>query len=334
MLSEPISAIFSASYFSLEDKLRSVENAEELVQAFSSSLGELFLIEGAGLLIARKAGRKLIKERMLGSPYSSSADDLSKIQDELLDKIQSILLLSSESSSKASYRVKVRGRDYRAHVVVNCSEATHVLFFLNPTGLESTKDLDATVGLFEHEWQWFDKLERANRLNFLDDLTGLYNYRFLEDALNKEIARCSRYEEVFSMLFVDLDNFKSVNDSHGHVVGSKFLKGVSSELILAVREVDFVIRYGGDEFVIILLNAGQGEAEIVAERVRERVESYQMMLDKSGCVQTTASIGISSYPDDGVTTQSILNVADRNMYLVKDAGKNHFMSSQVREHGI
>jgi diguanylate cyclase (GGDEF)-like protein len=174
---------------------------------------------------------------------------------------------------------------------------------------------------FSHEWGWHMRLGQAEELLLVDELTGLYNMRYLDRAMDHELLRSQRFNTPFSILFIDLDNFKSVNDTHGHLTGSGLLKAVGQAIRDAVREVDSVVRYGGDEFVAILLGANSTMAMNVAERVRSFVSRAFVEVD-SEKISTTGSIGIASYPSHGTTRNSLLAAADSSMYHIKNSGKN------------
>jgi len=165
----------------------------------------------------------------------------------------------------------------------------------------------------------FKKLED---LSVTDDLTKLYNSRYLDHFLQQEVKRSRRYGYSVSLMFLDLDGFKSVNDRHGHLAGSRTLTEVGKVIRSIVRETDIVSRYGGDEFTVVLPQTGAEGARIIAERVREALAEH-VFLDAVGlAVRVTASIGIASYPDHGDTREDLIGHADQAMYRVKERGKN------------
>ena len=149
-----------------------------------------------------------------------------------------------------------------------------------------------------------------------DELTGLPNRRLFQDRMHSALARCRRSRTRAAMLYVDIDNFKVVNDSLGHAAGDRLLKEFACRLVGCVREQDTVARMGGDEFVVLLENVSSfDDALSVAEKIRG---TTQQPLDIEGHVlQTMASIGIALYPDDGLEAESLLRHADKAMYLEK-----------------
>jgi diguanylate cyclase (GGDEF)-like protein len=165
----------------------------------------------------------------------------------------------------------------------------------------------------------FKKLED---LSVTDDLTKLYNSRYLDHFLQQEVKRSRRYGFSVSLMFLDLDGFKTVNDRHGHLAGSRTLTEVGKVIRSIVRETDIVSRYGGDEFTVVLPQTGAEGARIIAERVREALAEHVFLEATGLAVRITASIGIASYPDHGDTREDLIGYADQAMYRVKERGKN------------
>jgi len=165
-------------------------------------------------------------------------------------------------------------------------------------------------------------VEKIKQLTVVDDVTGLYNSRYLYTLLETEISRSLRYHAPFSLIFLDLDHFKVVNDSHGHLVGSRLLKEVGQLYKFCLRTIDWAIRYGGDEFVIILPRTGKKEAILVCQRLRRVLNEATFFEKENLNVSITASFGISTFPDDARDKEEIIKLADQSMYLVKKSGRN------------
>jgi diguanylate cyclase (GGDEF)-like protein len=165
----------------------------------------------------------------------------------------------------------------------------------------------------------FKKMER---LSVTDDLTGLHNVRYLNGFLYREIKRSRRYNLPVSVIFLDLDGFKTVNDRFGHLAGSQTLTEVGQVLRGTVREIDMVARYGGDEFVIILPQTGHRGAFVIAERIRNQIAESSYLGDMGLQLRITASLGVASFPDKGRTRDELIHQADAAMYRVKESGKN------------
>lgn len=182
--------------------------------------------------------------------------------------------------------------------------------------------LEYLVQILQAEARWHRKLAGTQSLLYIDDLTGLFNHRYLEICLENELRRADRFQNNFCMMFIDLDSFKPVNDVHGHLSGSSVLRQVADVIKDAVREVDIPIRYGGDEFVVLLLGASSSKGLLAAERVRRAIERTPFKVEGGGVAHVTASIGIASYPEHGRTKEALLKIADDSMYKSKKTGKN------------
>jgi diguanylate cyclase (GGDEF)-like protein len=166
------------------------------------------------------------------------------------------------------------------------------------------------------------RVARAEALSVTDDLTQLYNARYLHDVLRKETKRAARSHGPLSLLFVDLDGFKKINDAHGHLLGSRALVEAAALIRSSARETDIVARYGGDEFALVLPDtAGEG-ALAVAHRLRERIARHVFLADRGPGIRLTASIGVAAMPHAADTPDGLLEAADAAMYRVKEEGKN------------
>lgn len=166
------------------------------------------------------------------------------------------------------------------------------------------------------------RLKRANALSSIDDLTGLFNSRFLDGALRREVKRAARTGRPLSLLFVDLDGFKGINDRYGHLSGSRALVEAAERISSGARETDVVARFGGDEFALILPDTGREGAMLVAQRVRECVAGHPFLAGEGIGYRLTASVGVSTHPDTASTPEMLLAAADTAMYRVKGRGKD------------
>ncbi len=163
--------------------------------------------------------------------------------------------------------------------------------------------------------------ERVQELTILDECTGLYNLRHFEQTLQSEIIRCERLNSPMSLIFIDLDHFKLVNDHYGHQAGSHLLAAVSATMKAQVRSIDLAFRYGGDEFLVLLPGIGKAAAAQVANRLL-RALHQEHALPGNLSLRVTASLGVASYPEDGTTGEEILHAADARMYLVKGESRD------------
>jgi len=166
------------------------------------------------------------------------------------------------------------------------------------------------------------QLKRVEALSVTDDLTQLYNSRYLNAVLRRETKRASRNGRPLSLLFIDLDGFKGVNDAHGHVCGSRALVEAAAVIRGSARETDVVSRFGGDEFALVLPDTGREGAFAVGERIRERIAAHVFLDGEGFGTRLTCSVGVATLPDSAESADGLIHAADQAMYAVKAAGKN------------
>ena len=166
------------------------------------------------------------------------------------------------------------------------------------------------------------RIAEAERLSQTDDLTKLHNARYLRQYLTNEIKRARRYNSSVAAIFLDLDDFKRVNDLHGHLVGSHVLMEMAAVILASVRDTDAVARYGGDEFVVILPETNIEQAAYVAARLREKTERHEFTGGRRLQLKLTASFGVAAFPQHAQSPQQLVASADTAMYEAKAAHKN------------
>lgn len=174
------------------------------------------------------------------------------------------------------------------------------------------------------------RISEAERLSQTDDLTKLHNARYLRQFLLNEIRRARRYGSSVAALFLDLDNFKQVNDAHGHLAGSHVLMEMAAVILSSIRDTDAVARYGGDEFVIVLPDTGIDLAASVADRIRTKIATHSFNGGRSLKLSLTASFGVASFPQHASSPQQLIACADTAMYEAKAANKNCIRLSPSR----
>src|ERR1700678_3788045 len=171
-------------------------------------------------------------------------------------------------------------------------------------------------------------VEKIQELTITDDCTGLFNARHLHKTLETEVYRSARFGYQFSVIFIDLDHFKQVNDTHGHLVGSRLLAEVGYLIKAQLRLIDFAFRYGGDEFVVLLPQTGKDQAVVVAKRLRDAMRARCFCRDEGLNLNVRASIGLATYPHDARDAHDIIRQADEMMYLVKNTTRDNIGIAQ------
>jgi diguanylate cyclase (GGDEF)-like protein len=165
--------------------------------------------------------------------------------------------------------------------------------------------------------------KKMQDLTIIDELTGLYNYRFFRSKLVDEMRRADRYHQRMALLMIDIDHFKQLNDSQGHQTGNIVLQEISSVLKQSVRDVDIVARYGGEEFMVILPQTDIERAGVIAERIRSQIEiAYFSNSQGQRYLKVTVSVGVIAYPNGVLSTNQLLEKVDKTMYQAKKEGRN------------
>jgi diguanylate cyclase (GGDEF)-like protein len=171
-------------------------------------------------------------------------------------------------------------------------------------------------------------VERIQELTITDDCTGLFNSRHLFSVLETELERSRRFNLPFSLIFIDLDHFKQVNDLHGHLTGSRLLAEIARTIKQSVRGVDSAFRYGGDEFIVLLPQTGKDAGIEATQRLLHALRETRYLLTEGLELRVTASFGVASYPDDGKSIEEIIRVADEMMYQVKNSARGNIAAAQ------
>lgn len=214
----------------------------------------------------------------------------------------------------------IRGQGAEAGVLVVPEDA-------QPFGMRDLEVARLVSAQAQISLQNAERYHQAKERAFIDDVTGVYNARYLFTALDHEIRRAERYGSELTLLFLDVDRFKLVNDNHGHLVGSRTLRGLADVLGGCIRQVDTLARYGGDEFTILLVDTGLETGLAVAERIRESVATSRFEARGRDGLQISMSIGVASYPAHGATAETLIDMADKAMYRAKSLGRDRVCSA-------
>src|SRR5882724_8057797 len=171
-------------------------------------------------------------------------------------------------------------------------------------------------------------VEKIQELTITDDCTGLYNARHLYKTLESEVYRSQRFSYEFSVVFIDLDHFKQVNDVHGHLIGSRLLSEIGYRIKACLRLIDYAFRYGGDEFVVVLPQTSKEQGIVVARRLRETIRGMPFEMEGNVSLTIKASIGLATYPEDAKSAHEIIRQADEMMDMVKNNTRDNIAIAQ------
>jgi len=265
-------------------------------------------------------------------------DRLLRLMDERLPKGETVLRRLDALTAETGRPVHVELLRLLTHLSFSNEVARQVWsgFHVHRATLERRlgRDVGGRVALFDYLINVDRRLtnpkiielpdfEKTQKSAITDHLTGLFNRGHFDDCLKKELNRCRRYGQTASVIMIDLDDFKHVNDAYGHAAGDSVLRDVGRLLVQRVREIDVAARYGGEEFAVILPETRRMSAFVVAERIRSEVERYFKRKSVNGHdTRATLSGGVASFPEDAETPEALLARADEALYRAKRSGKN------------
>lgn len=314
----------------LFDVTRAVSNTLDINKLYNVTLDAILQIvpADAGILIfydTEAEGLGIKAARHVDTKHAERVLKLFKERYEKdLKNLGNITVLSSSEMSEKDAEVFRGFSSIMVAPVMKGAEATGFILTLGRTSY-STREIKNAAFVAEHASSAFENAQRyveAKEMAFIDSLTNLYNSKYLETALDKELKRADRLMMPVTVLFIDLDNFKQINDTNDHIIGSKVLIEVAKILLKSVREVDTVVRYGGDEYVVILIDADYNTGFTVADRIRAGIEEKDFLEEEGLGLRITASIGIATYPVHAKTRIDLLKIADKAMYRAKDISRN------------
>jgi diguanylate cyclase (GGDEF)-like protein len=249
----------------------------------------------------------------LSLPKTDGYEILKTIREERRYDLLSIVLLSADDSLDS----KVKALDLGA--------VDYLVKPIHPRELAAR--VRALLMLRERQDRMFMEYQRLSELSLTDPLTGAYNRRALEGLLRPRLAESTRYSIPVSCVMMDIDLFKEVNDTFGHSTGDLVLREIAGLTLSRCRQEDALVRYGGEEFLIILFHTSREGAVTFSERLRIQVENHKFLEDQKP-IRITLSAGIATLPEDGIATtvESMIEVADRRLYVAKNGGRNMVVS--------
>jgi diguanylate cyclase (GGDEF)-like protein/PAS domain S-box-containing protein len=321
-----IISTLSSTFISAENLDMAIEDLIEKVLLVSDfSIGWMLLEEKQGLVL--KTSRGISPEFQ----KNISRGLLDTICKDALRKGEPLYIMDPSDMSKMNLLQK-EGLLFLVGIpLMSGSHPMGILFLGSRERKENNIDFDMaalmtlvgnTISLIVDKITLF---QETKRLSITDSLTGLFNRRYFFKSLENEIARAKRYGNMFSLMLFDIDNFKVINDTYGHQAGDTVLQETANILKSISRETDITVRYGGEEFIILLPNTSEAETISLANRIKNTVQKTKFFIDTSEGVHITLSGGVASYPLNATESEPLLSAADSALYAAKTAGKNKIL---------
>ncbi len=312
----------------------SILEPRKVIEVVVERIRELIPSEAWSLLMVDEEKQELVFEAALGA----KGRDVSAFRLKMGEGVAGWVAQTGEPAivnnaardprftSKVDTRTQFRTRSILCAPLISRGRTIGVLEIINKLGGRFTRaDLALVLMLVEPCAIAIENailFQRTEQLTITDDLTRLFNSRYLNLYLGREIKRCKRHGIPLSVIFLDLDGFKGINDQYGHLAGSGTLTEVGAILAEGVRESDILARYGGDEFVAVLPETPASGALVIAERLRRSIEEHRFLEAQGISARISASFGIATYPDHALSPEGLIQKADQAMYRVKEREKN------------
>ncbi|MET0047030.1 MAG: sensor domain-containing diguanylate cyclase [Sedimenticola sp.] len=252
-----------------------------------------------------------------------------KSEDELLGNQFMPLVHEDDRKSTAKAMEALFSPPYKAYMEQRAMTKDGWRWFgwMDTAVLDDSQNVIAIIGVGRDITDKKQAEIRLEKLATYDSLTGLFNRQALEVRLEKEVDRASRYAHPLSIIMLDIDHFKEINDVHGHRVGDDILHDCSALLSDLIRKTDYAGRYGGDEIIVVLPETSSSQAVELAERLRTRIADERFTTVENEPLNITVSLGVATYPDNASQQKELMRAADDAMYKAKESGRNRVVSA-------
>jgi diguanylate cyclase (GGDEF)-like protein len=327
------------TFLNLSKTLSATLNMEELFRLALHLIGRALHVDAYSLMLLDESGEHLVVKAAFGLPEDGALGQTLRLGEGISGLVaqtgQALLVpdVSAEPRCLAQEGFRQpRGSCICVPLRIKGREVIGVLNAQKPDphgfGLGDLDLFQAVANQVAAALENAQLYQRTKELSTRDDLTGLFNRRHFFDNLEKEVQRARRYRRVFSLLLLDLDDFKGYNDTYGHLKGDEALKEIARLLLASTRRADIVARFGGEEFVVLLPEINAQGALVVAEKIRTAVEQYPFAgrtTQPGG--KMTVTLGLATYPTDSEEGLELVDLADRALYLGKQQGGNRTCST-------
>jgi len=327
------------TFLNLSKTLSATLNMEELFRLALHLIGRSLHVDAYSLMLLDESGERLVVKAAFGFPDDAGPGLTLRVGEGISGLVAQTgqAMLVPDVSAEPRFLEQESFRQQRGSFIcvplrIKGREVMGVLNAQKPDpqgfGLGDLDLFQAVANQVAAALENAQLYQRTKELSTRDDLTGLFNRRHFFDNLEKEVQRARRYRRVFSLILLDLDDFKGYNDTYGHLKGDEALKEVGRLLLASTRRADIVARFGGEEFVVLLPEINAQGALVVAEKIRTAVEQYPFAgrtTQPGG--KMTVTLGLATYPTDSEDGLELVDLADRALYLGKQQGGNRACST-------
>ncbi len=310
--------------------LGAILNVDEVVEGVMKILGKVLSYPASSMILIGPSGNYIYRGRNIAGQMNFHLKAVDSKKANLIRRIgeQASSAIVKDISGRGDYQpLRSNTRSIMLIPMVTQGKATGILVAESPKADAFTqKDQRMLSVVARSAAVAMDNAtlhRKMEELTITDELTGIYNYRYFSLKLKEELRRADRYNLPLSLIMLDIDWFKTFNDTYGHEVGNIVLKGITGVVKECIRDVDIFARYGGEEFVIILPQTPREEVTKIGERIRGQIEKASFGGGAGiGELKVTVSVGISSFPENGRPNEELLSLVDQALYRAKGGGKN------------